>query len=974
MAEAEVKIKITAQDETGAGLENTEKTIVAIGDAAKKAAAGIDEFAKGAEKASGSVEDLAAAGNDFASSMSGKATSGVAKLNAELKETPTSAKSASTEIGKVGTAASATGQKLDALGTAAEQSATKFAKFKEVGSVLQGVGGVLAGIGGAITGALVMAANEFGKFQTQLKQIQIDTGATDTQMTGLSDTIKAMATSSSVAMADITAGFAALDDAGLTVEDLGTIMTEATELMAGYGASATQATGVIQTAMKLFGKDLSEVGNVADTVAVALGSLSFDELSASLSAIGPIASQAGVSFEDTTAALMAMKGAGLPVEQAVMGLKQLFVEIINPSDNFKASLDELGISLETIQDPSISLGDKMKLLAENGYTAADAMKDFGERAGASVAVALKDAGKAVNDYSEALEKSGGAAEKAAKENENSWAGMVTKLKNTFSVLTTTIGQSVVPVFQKIIDAANNVMNAFNGLPQPVKDFLVPLGAIAGIATAAIGGLSMLAGAVLKGLENFKQFGTMIKDVVTKIPEMVTGIKDLALKFADLAVAAGKKIFDVVIAGAKSFIESIKATAKEFSGLQGLLKAGIAVGVFAALTAALSPVIDAVKKARVEVQGLVDSIAELSGGKVNIEMSDMEKFAANLVSLGGLIPGVKEGLETMFVSNKVTDYNLALSANYDLIMQLATAFAEYKKGTINAEEFGKKNEEIQGKIQGVVDKAGGMGAAFGSAAPGVEELRKAIANDLSLAMSKVSEDGKAAAAKIEAAFQNIKTNPDLLPADVVEKFNARVNQLNFKTLEQAAQQTSVKVGTFFDALGKEIAAKLGVVDGFEFSTIPGRAQEAGKKILSAFVDVGVSVKEALGVINGLKFDGLAVSMDDAKKRISDALIGIGYSASDAATAVNKINFEELKRKSEGAQDTVVDAFTQAKNDALAALKEIDQMKFDTLALNFQKAIGEAVLIAIEDVDTLTEKLNGLQGTNVKIVVDLVEGTA
>jgi len=71
---------------------------------------------------------------------------------------------------------------------------------------------------------------------------------------------------------------------------------------------------------------------------------------------------------------------------------------------------------------------------------------------------------------------------------------------------------------------------------------------------------------------------------------------------------------------------------------------------------------------------------------------------------------------------------------------------------------------------------------------------------------------------------------------------------------------------------------------------------------------------------------------------------------------------------------VNAFTQAKNEAVAALEEIDKMKFDTLSGNFKRAIGEAVTQAVQDIDTLTQKIQTLDSKNVKITFDLAEGTA
>jgi TP901 family phage tail tape measure protein len=841
-----------------------------------------------------------------------------------------------------------------------------------MGTALQTVGAAMAGIGGAITAGLASAANSFADFDAKLKDIQTSTGATSEEVEMMSKKITQLG-DGATSIEQITQGFSALAANGASLQEMNVIMESATQLMSGFGASAETASGILQTAVRAYGVSLEQLETTTDQLAEASKSIDMSVLADQLQKVGPAASAAGVSLGETVAGLLSLKEKGANTEQAVQGLRKLFTELSAPSEALKTTLEGLGVSLEDLSNPALTLTDKIKLLRDSGLDAEKALKAFGTEAGASVALLLEDGGDAIDGYIEKLENSGGAAKDAANRMEGSLKGAITSLKNSFTSLKNSIGASVAPLFTGIANAVKGLVQWFDKLPAPIKGVVTQFGAIAGMGATLVGALSAIAGTIIKSIDNFKKFGDIMKNLfTTDLPRLATGIKEVGTKILELGSVAGKNIFSALKAGAAAVTTEIKKTAQEFSGFQGALKAGIAVGAFAAMAAALGPVIEAVKKAREEVEALKESIADISG--VNIEMSDLEKFTANIASLGGLIPGVKESLETMFIANKVTDYNNAISTNLDLMEQLARAWSDYKNGKLTVEEFTAVHADLNKKIEEVVKSAGGIKPAFGSAADGVTELRDSIDKQMSDAANIAEGKAKDAASSIENAFKNIDVRPDLLPESVVNSFKSRLGELNFKTIEESARNASEKINTFFDVLGKEVAAKLGVIDGYEFSTIPGKAAQAAKDVLSAFVDVGVDAKSALDIINTIDFKGLAVSVDDAKKRITDSLLAVGYSATEAEKFVNAIDFDTLKKNAAGAKDDIADAFTSAKNKALQELEEIDNKKFDMLRSNLSKAITGAVEEANINIKDMSDKLDKLNGKKIAVTFDFAEAGA
>lgn len=77
------------------------------------------------------------------------------------------------------------------------------------------------------------------------------------------------------------------------------------------------------------------------------------------------------------------------------------------------------------------------------------------------------------------------------------------LKAEFENLKASIGQGVLPMMQALLGAANGVFGAFNGLSDGTKESVGQIAAVGVAAVAAVGGLSVLAGQVIKVRDRFR---------------------------------------------------------------------------------------------------------------------------------------------------------------------------------------------------------------------------------------------------------------------------------------------------------------------------------------------------------------------------------------------------------------------------------------------------------------------------------------
>ena len=99
-----------------------------------------------------------------------------------------------------------------------------------------------------------------------------------------------------------------------------------------------------------------------------LGKITVDQYAASIGRAASIASTAGVGFEELNAAVAAATAAGVAPESAVSGVRQAIMNLIKPTADAKAQLDEFGIANAQATLKSEGLVGVLRRLAEQDPT------------------------------------------------------------------------------------------------------------------------------------------------------------------------------------------------------------------------------------------------------------------------------------------------------------------------------------------------------------------------------------------------------------------------------------------------------------------------------------------------------------------------------------------------------------------------------------------------------------------------------
>ncbi len=116
---------------------------------------------------------------------------------------------------------------------------------------------------------------------------------------------------------------------------------------ASIGGLTDQFTAVdaVTTVLNAYNLEASEAENVTDLMlnAVKEGKLTFSDLAANIGIVVSSAAQAGIGFDEVSAALATMTKAGLSTELSVTALNNLILRIVNPQDEAARAAKSMGV-------------------------------------------------------------------------------------------------------------------------------------------------------------------------------------------------------------------------------------------------------------------------------------------------------------------------------------------------------------------------------------------------------------------------------------------------------------------------------------------------------------------------------------------------------------------------------------------------------------------------------------------------------
>lgn len=520
------------------------------------------------------------------------------------------------------------------------------------------------GAGLAVGGAFALIVRSAANFDRAMDEVNAVTDVTVGELAKLETAAIAAGKATQYSATEAAKAEAELARAGLSTADiLGGGLKGALALAAAGQIDLEEAAIVTAKALNTFSLSGDQAGHVADVLAAAANksATNVHEMALATKMAGLVASQAGMSFEETSGALALFAQNGLAGSDGGTSLKVALMMLFNPTAKAKRLMDELGISVFDAAGNFVGLDQTADVLREQlkdltveqrGQALAQI---FGADATRAANILYKEGGDRVREFTAAVNDNGAAARTAAQLTDN-LAGDWERLTGALETFAIESGGGANEGLRGLTQGATALLEIVSSLDPAITSTIV-----------LVGGLT--AGALLL-------FGGMIK---LRVSLMNTN--------AQLAAMG-------------------PMGAKAAAGLAMVARAAGKVGIAFAALQIIGMIADLFGRAEPEVDELTKSLYEFANSqKASGEMSrlfgdDLDRLRANFNFLRQGVDNAKTGakLESYF---GVDGFDFSVASRLEELEALDAALAQLaSSGNVNSAKSAFEQISNLAKSQGV----------------------------------------------------------------------------------------------------------------------------------------------------------------------------------------------------------------------------------------------------------------------------------
>ncbi|WLV78557.1 phage tail tape measure protein [Lacticaseibacillus parahuelsenbergensis] len=369
---------------------------------------------------------------------------------------------------------------------------------------------------------------------------------------------------------------AVLNAAKASGDDFNDVMHVSTSVLEQFGLKTESTTGML--------KNTSRVTDTLTYIANATAA-GFQDMGEAMTYVGPSAHAAGISLEETAAAIGIMSNKGIEGSVAGTALRGALTRLLKPSKQNLQGFNELGISVADFKKGTLTLPEILDKIKNNtkGWTdqqrASAVALAFGTEAQAGMNALISAGGGELRKYTSEAEHASGTTAKIANQLNNTDAAKLKRFQESIHVLGIEVGQKLLPTLTPLIKTATDVVNAFTKMDSGTQQTIIKFAAFA----AVVGPVSSLIGGALKP--------------VTALSKGISGIAGVIGR-ASAAAKLGGTAMDVLKSGfSKTAFEALKVAPAAAAAAEGTSGMGAAMGGAAAsgtgLLAALGPIVPVV---------------------------------------------------------------------------------------------------------------------------------------------------------------------------------------------------------------------------------------------------------------------------------------------------------------------------------------------------------------------------------------------
>lgn len=457
---------------------------------------------------------------------------------------------------------------------------------------MNGVANTLLATGAAMTALAGLAAAKWAQFDSAMSAVASSGADAKNNLGALSDAALEAGQRTAYSATEAAAAIEDLAKAGLSASTiLSGALDGSLDLAAAGAMEVADAAGLVATTLTQFGLAGERAGHVADVLAAAAGKAYGDvsDLGLGLQYVGPVASQMGVSLEETAGALALFAQQGILGEKAGTGLRGVLMSLTAPSKEAASAMEEYGINVFDAHGNFIGLAGvagqlQTKLGGLDEATRSAALGQiFGNAQVTAARVLYAGGAKDVAEWTAAVDDAGYAQEAAAERMDN-LRGDVEQLSGAWETALIKMGRSADGPARSLVQGLTGAVDALGDLPPAAQTALMTLVGGGGLLTLGAGGAIKLTTALGEAKTAMAALGWTARGVT-----LATGAVGAALGLAALAFQAWsssaadarQRVDDYTQAlqgQTEAITENVRAVAAKRLADDGVLEAARRLGV------------------------------------------------------------------------------------------------------------------------------------------------------------------------------------------------------------------------------------------------------------------------------------------------------------------------------------------------------------------------------------------------------------
>ena len=540
-------------------------------------------------------------------------------------------------------------------------------------------------------------------FDSQMSTVASISGAEGEVFDRLSEKAKEMGETTSFSATESAKALEYMAMAGWKPEEMEVSLEHVINLAAASGEELGTVSDIVTDAMTAFGMTANETERFADVLAKTASNANTNVgiMGETFQYVAPLAGAMNYSIEDMSVAIGLMANAGVKGSMSGTALRNIITNLVQPTDEVAAAMNELGISLTDSEGNTRTFKEVVGQL-RNGFAgltdtekASYAATIAGERGMSGLLAIVNSSENDFDKLTSAINDSTGAAEDMAKVRIDNLSGDITLLKSNLEGVALSISDKFNPSLRWAVQSASDLVTAFkkDGLSGALKHFstLIPeiseglsksLPSMLGSFMAGINGIIIsLVKSVNELLPSFtdkvlpvaiKQFTNLITRLTARMPALLPNI-----------VESGLTLFNGLLDSLNTVTTKLIGELPEIvSGIgEKLLNQGFdfldkSIQLFENLITAIETVADLILP---KIPGIIDRIAERLIEKapdlLDSALTLFEKLIESLDNVAGkLLPKLPE-LITNICDKLIENIDDIIDTGFDLLVGLSDGIVQ-----------------------------------------------------------------------------------------------------------------------------------------------------------------------------------------------------------------------------------------------------------------------------------------------------------